>query len=1021
VSISDAERTDLSGAGLVEETLVDDGDAPDSGVRKTGKPLQRGQSLGRYVVLSRLGVGGMGIVYEAYDPELDRKLALKLLHPIRSRKASKEKTVEQRMRLLREAQAMARLTHPNVITVHDVGTHDEGVFVAMEFIDGGTLTEWIEKNPGWREVVSVLTRAAAGLSAAHAAGLIHRDFKPENVMVARDGRVLVMDFGLARGLGDPDEELPEGSPEDSLTTGTTGVLNTDLTRAGAIMGTPAYMAPEQHLGVAADAKSDQFSFCVSLWEALYRERPFGGDTPAALALQTTEGNLREPPKDTDVPSWIRRLVERGLSSHPDDRWPSMDALVKELSRDPTVAQRRRVTLGLGLAVVLGAGYGLSQVVSAEDAVCERSDQLAEVWDSAKKKQIERALRSTGRAYADATWNAVEQSLDAYAKEWGESRREACEATWVRGEQSEHVLDLRMQCLEGRRASLGALTELLSAADDDVLEHALESAQELPPVGRCNDLNLLASQVEAPVTEEQAILVAELRDQIDHARALQHAGKYEEGIELARAIDESAARSDYLPVKAEARLQLARLTKDSGDYDDAVRLMLEAIEVGERARHDELRADAWIALIPTVGVQQGEPGRAYELLAIADGATARLGGNQNSRQMQLAILRAGLLRQLDRLDEAAEEYRVAIEDHERAHTEETLVTVRLMHGLGEVLSRQGKYEQALERMQAALETETRLLGPDHPQRAGRLLSIGQTLGAMGRDEDGLEYHKKALALRERSLGPDHPRTASAHASVGNRLEQMGRYDEALVELHAALELKKKALGPEHPDLATTYNALGNAYHNIGKQEDALENLRRAVELSRRSLGEEHATVAFNTQNIGNVLKSMGDYEGSLVAYEKALAIKKKVLGPRHPSTAGTTHNMADLYMKMGDQGRALEMFTQALEIKREALGDKHPRLGSTLTGLGEFHLEIRKPAEALVYLEEALSIRENQPTGPQVLAGTRFLAAKALWDSGGDQERALSLAHKARDVNEELGEARVKELADVEAWLEKHGR
>ena len=984
---------------------------------RSGTPLERGEELGRYVVLSRLGQGGMGIVYEAYDPELNRKLAIKLLHPL-GRKKSEEKAAEQRLRLLREAQAMARLTHPNVITVHDVGPYEDGVFVAMEFVDGSTLGKWLETERPWTEVLAVFTKAANGLAAAHRADLIHRDFKPENVMVANDGRVLVMDFGLARGVGEVEDEIDESS--DPITTGRVDVLDTNLTRAGAIMGTPAYMAPEQHMGMPADGKSDQFSFCISFWEGLYGQRPFGGNSPASLALQMSEGEILEPARTRDVPTWLRKVLERGLSVSPDERWPSMEILAAELARDHE-GGRRRVWWGLGLAAVLAGSYAVVSAGDDDDSVCRGAErELGGIWDAETKKRVEAAMVSTGRGYAQASYDAVARHLDAYAQQWTTSHRAACEATWVRGEQSERLLDLRMACLDGRRAAMAALVELLAQADDDVLEHAVAATEDLPPIDRCDDLALLSAQVRPPASQADVDRVGEIRERLDEARALETSTKYDEGLELARAADEQARGIDYLPIQAEARFSLALLERESGHYPEGARLLFETIELAEQAHHDELRADAWIELVTTVGGYQGEPGRALELLGIASATTRRLGEGQESRLFELAHLRAEMLRRVDRLDEAREAYDSALEMHEALHGEDNLESVRLLTGLANVLSRQGKYEEALEHKRRGLALQEAQLGPDHPQLAETIKSLGRTLGDMGRDEEALEHHRRALEIRQASLGPDHPRTASAHSALGNRLEQIGRYDEALEQLDRALAIREARLGENHPDLAPTLNSLGNVYHNLERQDEALAHFRRAREINIRVLGPEHATVAFNTQNIGNALKSKGDYAAAREAYEEALRIKRKVLGPRHHSTGGTTHNLADLFMKMGELDKAKAGFEDALSIKREAVGNDHPRLGSTLTGLGELHLKMRQPAKALEYLEDALRIRESRPTPAQTLAGTRFLAARALWDSGGDRERAMKLALAARDVNHRFGESRARELAECEAWLRKRG-
>ena len=278
----------------------------------------------------------MAVVYDAYDPELDRNIALKLLFPDRI-----DPTGTETARLQREAQAMARVSHPNVVPVYDVGEHGNSVYIAMELVQGMTLRSWIDRHARpWNEVLSVFMHAGKGLAAAHDAGLVHRDFKPENVLVGDDGRPRVVDFGLARptpmdGGGDPELILPADTAVDlpissSITFERRVTLDGEITQTGIITGTPAYMSPEQHLGSAATPRSDQFSFAVALWEGMYLERPFEGKTAFALADAIIEGRLRNTPKRTRVPAWVRNILRRGLATEPDHRYPSMRNLMAAL-------------------------------------------------------------------------------------------------------------------------------------------------------------------------------------------------------------------------------------------------------------------------------------------------------------------------------------------------------------------------------------------------------------------------------------------------------------------------------------------------------------------------------------------------------------------------------------------------------------------------------------------------------------------------------------------------------------------
>jgi tRNA A-37 threonylcarbamoyl transferase component Bud32 len=280
--------------------------------------LLPGSRVGRYRVLEVVGAGAMGTVYAAHDPDLDRRVALKILR-------SNARGDQLRARLSREAKAMARLSHPNVITVYDVGTLGAQLFVAMEFVAGGTLREWLTQRPrGWAEVLSVLVRAGRGLACAHAAGLVHRDFKPDNVLVGDDGRVRVTDFGLARALRDEQPATGrEGDPLEDL-------LETTITRTGTLVGTPAYMAPEQLRGEPAAARADTFSFCVTLYEALHGERPYGGATVASLRSETAAGVVRPAPSGCEVPGRVRDLLLRGLRPHAEARPASLEGLLDAL-------------------------------------------------------------------------------------------------------------------------------------------------------------------------------------------------------------------------------------------------------------------------------------------------------------------------------------------------------------------------------------------------------------------------------------------------------------------------------------------------------------------------------------------------------------------------------------------------------------------------------------------------------------------------------------------------------------------
>jgi hypothetical protein len=381
---------------------------------------------------------------------------------------------------------MARVAHPNVLAVHDVGRVGDQVFIAMELVDGETLQAWLRTPRSFAEIVDVFARAGGGLAAAHSAELVHRDFKPNNVMIDRGGRVRVMDFGLARSSGarDPSAAAPPARADEALTA------------TGVILGTPAYMAPEQLAREPADARTDQFSFCVSLYEALAGTRPFVAADTDELRAAMADGRLARPTRK--VPAWLLRVVERGLRAKPDERWPSMDALVEALGRDPRRLRRRALAAAAALCVLAGGGVAYRRAAHARDQLCTGGARaLASAWDPARRTAVARAFAATGLPYADRVLASVNASLDGYGAEWVAAHDDACRATRLRGEQSEEMLDLRMACLDDQLGRLASLADVLARADGDVVENAASAAAALPPVAGCADLERLRQRVRPP--------------------------------------------------------------------------------------------------------------------------------------------------------------------------------------------------------------------------------------------------------------------------------------------------------------------------------------------------------------------------------------------------------------------------------------------------------------------------------------------------------------------------------------------
>ncbi|MBA2544884.1 MAG: serine/threonine protein kinase, partial [Deltaproteobacteria bacterium] len=456
-----------------------------SGMHERGK-------LGRFDILDVLGQGGMGIVIAAYDPQLDRKVAIKVL---RTRGLTGRRREKEAARLLREARAMAQLSHPHVVTVYEAGEIEERVYIAMEYIAGQTLRSWLEEQPRTvLEILDAYSKAGRGLAAGHQAGLVHRDFKPDNVLVGFDGRIRVIDFGLARPTRTNDHTpLPT---DDSADVGehtdpmmTSSQLHAQLTTVGALFGTPIYMAPEQHQKEELDARADQFAFCVTLYEALYGQLPFKADSYVELATAVTEGRVRIPPTRPDIPPRVVEAILRGLDKDPDKRWPSMIALLDTLS-PPTV--KKFGTLSIGLAAIAAAAIAVVIVLlvvrrsapELEPPCLDGPERMAGVWDDAVKGRLRTAFLATNRSHKEGTLRRVSDELDRYAQRWISDRRSICEATKLRHEQSEPAFDLRMRCMNDSLVGMQALVGLFASADAQVIDKAASAAHELPATAQC---------------------------------------------------------------------------------------------------------------------------------------------------------------------------------------------------------------------------------------------------------------------------------------------------------------------------------------------------------------------------------------------------------------------------------------------------------------------------------------------------------------------------------------------------------
>jgi serine/threonine protein kinase/tetratricopeptide (TPR) repeat protein len=831
--------------------------------------LAPGSSVGRFLIERFVGAGAMGAVYAAYDPRLDRRVALKLLRPERWSARARE---QLEGRLVREAQAAARLSHPNVITVFEVGTLDEQVFIAMELVDGTTVRAWLaERARGWREVLDLYRRAGEGLRAAHAAGLVHRDFKPDNVLVGRDGRVRVSDFGLARFGGD-------GQSAPGLTV--------DMTQTGAILGTPAYMSPAQLDGRPADASSDVFSFCVSLYEGLYGERPFTGTTVEELRAQLSAGRVREP--RGAAPAWVRRAVVGVLTG---ERRPSMHELLDELGRDPE-RQRRKVAIAAAVIAVGAVGVaGLVRSARREAMVCRGAEaKLAGVWDAAQRARVHDTFTATGLPFAEPVWQSTARLLDDYARRWQAMYGEACEATRVRGVQSEEVLDLRMECLGERLESLRASTEVMARGGPKIVERAVRIAGSLPsidePVGGCGDVASLRLPLKLPSDPARRAQVAELRKRIATLKVEGRALRSDAVRARAVAAVADARALGYRPVEAEALYELAMQQQASAAYGDAEKTAVEAALAAEAGRHDGMDTAALGLLVHITGYDQHRFNESHEWERRASAAVERMGS-----ELRRAVL----------LDSMA------------------------LVALSET-----RPDDALKLFLEALPAQERESPHDPLPFAKTLDNIGEVYQGLHRPDDALAYHRRALALLEGTLGPDHPDVAITLNNLANVAKDHRDFEEARRLYERSIAIYEKTVAPDHPYLLNTRNNLALALNDLGRHDEALVELRRVLAARIALSGPSHPIVAVLRINIADVLRREGRWDESRRELDEALAIPEKELGPEYYSAVLGGLAECDLHDRR--LASALELYRHILAIREKLFGAHNASLFEPLAGI-----------------------------------------------------------------------------------------
>jgi tetratricopeptide (TPR) repeat protein len=926
--------------------------------------LAPGSSIGRYTVLGLLGAGGMGVVYAAYDPELDRKVALKIVH---TDVVDADHRARVQDRLLYEARAMAQLSHPNVVAVHDLGRTGDRVFVAMELVEGQTLKRWLaEEHRGWREIVAAFVAAGQGLAAAHVAGLVHRDFKPANVLVGRDGRVRVTDFGLAQ----------TGVPASgAAATADLATCQTIDARSG-LVGTPYFMAPEQFRREPADARTDQFSFCVALYHALYRQHPFPGATLAELSEAVTAGCLRPAPTAPRAPRWVARAILRGLSSEPEHRHRSMEDLLRALQRDPHRRLRRGVVAALAGAIAVALAVVPRATVS-RPSCADDVGRMAATWNPEVRQRVQQAFLAGGKAYAPAAFAEVARMLDGYQRSWTDMRLEVCEAARTVPAQASELVGLRSLCLDGRLSQMRGLVRAFTSVSGDSVQQAARAAHELPDVSSCADPRTLLGVAPPPADPVARATIAAVHDQLSDAQALFNMGRYPQALERVRPLVDQARATHYRPLEADVLYLRGTSEHLTARFQDALVTLKDAVLAAEAGRSDAVAVRALLTIMYIEFKQNGHVEQAEREIAPRVRSILERMGGSDELEGKLHVALSLQAREAHRYDQAVAEAKLALERLERHFSRDDFgITAALQAGFVAAYAH-GDGQAALETVERLLAIRTRVLGNEHPEIARTSRYLGDALVMTGRLADARAAYDRALTVFERTLGRDYAEVSDVLVSLAECTSANGQFAEALGYLRRSQAIVAKVTGRSHVIYGRALLRIAEVQNHMTRDADALATLREAEPIVLATAGDSSLEMSDLRLTRGQVLTRLGRVDAAREDVEASLAILDRILGPGAPASA--YHHCA----------------------------------------LGHIYLATGQPRPALASFERALPLLDRQDARLfQIRADVVFSIARVLTALNEDPAGAHELAESARETLAALP-ALKDSLQEIDAWLARH--
>ena len=953
-------------------------DEAETPVESSSEPrtfLTPGTRIGRYLIVEKIGEGGAGAVYSAFDAKLDRKVALKLLQKGPSGPMTTVNPLWPK--LVQEARMLAKLSDPEVVTVFDVGEHAGVAYLAMEYVEGGDLADWISRHRGveavaplpLREALALMRQAGEGLACAHRAGLVHGDFKPGNVLVDAKGRAKVSDFGISRlraGAQVPSADL-ETSPGLEATGGSSASGEQPQSRtleseAGPRwIGTPAFMAPEQFDGVAPSEATDAYAFCTALFQTVYGVLPWSAKTMLELSMLKSQ---RPPtrPAGVSVPRWLDALLDRGLAPDPAERVGGMDALLTALDRGLRRRRRTGMIVAATAVVAVGSTAPLWAGSSAGDGVLCETQGLR--WAGEAQRAVKEAFDGLGHRAPAEAWSRVDTRMQALEVSWAEAWDQACTAS------SSPTLQQRsLDCLERQRRQSAALLDAWTQGETlgvELVDRASRAAAALTEPDRCLEAETLAQGDRVPSDPELARAVTDARALIDEAVGLSRSGRVSDALPKAQAALAAAEATAFSPVVAEASLVVGRALERSGDMAGSAKALERAYFEGTAAEAHALVADAASRLVWVVGARLEKHDEGMLWAQHAASALDKTGGARD----------------------------------------------RLMTNVAGLHERKGEYAVAEQKLEEALAAT--------PAEAGFDLGIvhqrlGDVLRRQGKTDSAIAHYEETIALWTAALGASHPNVAIARTSWASGLGRAGRNEEAVAAYREALVELEAAFGTEHPSVSAALVNLGITLKNLRRYDEAETVVRRAAKIDAAVFGPEHMKTADRRETLGRLLTRRGQGAEALIEHQAAGKVYAKTLDPGHPWLVLNHLNRGDALRQMQNASAAVDAYRAGYEAARASLPDDDPLRPDTAAYYGRALVEAGRHAQASAILGPALlKIREHEGYGDvEAIAG--WALARAQVETGGPLADALKLAKAARAGLEGWPE----EQAALDAWVAAH--